>query len=70
MEHATLLAQTVRRFLARTSKAVFLVESPLREGYKEEIEMLREELRAAGLVIREEGVETGVGDWGSGDERE
>ncbi|KAL9083216.1 MAG: hypothetical protein Q9165_008622 [Trypethelium subeluteriae] len=69
-EHPRMLARTVSRWLSRTGDAVFVVESPVREGFRWEMEMLREEMESIGLEIREEGNETGVDDWseGRGDE--
>ena len=62
--HPVLLARTAETWLERNGDAVFLVESPIRDGFAEELEMLREEMETLRLEIKDEGREYGLDDWG------
>jgi phospholipid N-methyltransferase len=62
-EHPKLLAETIDRWLLRTPDARFIIELPLREGYGQERAGLKTKLRAVGLQIEAEGVDSGYDDW-------
>jgi predicted nicotinamide N-methyase len=65
--HPRLLAETVERWLLRTSDARFIVELPLREGYDQERADLKVRLKEIGLEIEAEGTESGYDDWEGND---
>ena len=65
-----LLVGMVRKWLSRTAGARFVAEMPLREGFDAERRDFRERMRAAGLVVVDEGTEMGRDDWGKGGEIE
>ena len=62
-EHPALLTETVKKWLLRTADARFIVELPLREGYDQERAELNVRLKAIGLQVEAEGVESGYDDW-------
>jgi hypothetical protein len=64
-DHPQMLVDTVHLWMRQTSKAVFILELPLRDGYQEERRDLRAKLLDIGLDITEEGYECGPEDWQS-----
>lgn len=66
-EHPALVAGMVGVWLKRGPGARAVVELPLREGFERERGEFRERMRGEGLVVVEEGVETGWDDWGDGE---
>jgi predicted nicotinamide N-methyase len=65
-EHPSLLVQTIQGWLSTEVSAMVVIELPLREAYKPEIEDLRQRLLDIGLVLKEQGEESGRDDWGAG----
>ena len=67
-EHPAWLAHTIRRFLSsRDDGALVVVEVPLREGYRTEVETFRRLMDEGGLGMVEHGEEGGFDDWGDGE---
>lgn len=62
-DHPRMLANTVQRWIRRSSEAIFIIELPLRHGYEQEREDLKIRLLAMDLVTVEEGYECGPEDW-------
>ena len=62
-DHPQVLADTVHRYLQRTSRARFIIMLPLREGYHQERESLKTRLDDLDLAIAEEGLQSGQEDW-------
>lgn len=67
-EHPRLLAGAVDHHLMKTSDARVVVEMPLRDAYAVERREFRESMSASGLVLLDEGEETGYDDWSSNSE--
>ncbi|KAL8947644.1 MAG: hypothetical protein Q9222_006101 [Ikaeria aurantiellina] len=62
-EHPEWLVAAIGFTLQRNTSARVVVELPLRKAYETEVEDFRERMRALGLVIMGEGVESGTEDW-------
>ena len=62
-EHPIWLTETVDKWLLRNTIARFIVELPLREGYDQERAELKVRLKAIGLEVEAEGLESGYDDW-------
>ena len=69
-EHPRLLAQAVGYHLTKTDEARVVVEMPLRDAYVAERQDFRDAMAHIGLVILDEGEETGYDDWSSNAEDE
>ncbi|KAF2458265.1 putative methyltransferase-domain-containing protein, partial [Lineolata rhizophorae] len=65
-EHPQLLVQTIDRWLSREASARVVVELPLRDGYRCEVEDFRSRMRNVGLRVVQEAEEIGYDDWGHG----
>lgn len=63
-EHPKLLVDMVMVWLRRSLKARAVVEMPLRDGYQGERDDFKQRMLAGGLVVADEGTETGWDDWG------
>lgn len=66
-EHPALLVGMVKKWLKRMGQARVVVEIPLRDGFDGEREDFARRMEAAGLVVKMEGVEGGLDDWGTGE---
>ena len=67
--HPQWLADTISRFLVKGKKeAIAVVELPLREAYRPEVEAFKTRMDEKGLELREEGEEVGFDDWRDGKE--
>ncbi|PGG97282.1 hypothetical protein AJ79_09268 [Helicocarpus griseus UAMH5409] len=62
-DHPAWLVQTIRRRLYRDTESRVVVEMPLRDAYLPQVEEFRRRMGEAGLVVVEEGEETGYDDW-------
>lgn len=67
-EHPRLLAQAVGHHLTKTDNARVVVEMPLRDAYVAEREDFRHAMHTIGLVLLDQGEETGYDDWSSNSE--
>ncbi|QIW97435.1 hypothetical protein AMS68_002953 [Peltaster fructicola] len=67
-EHPRLLTTTIEYHMRRTPDARLVVEVPLRDAYDADLDILRCELANIGLTISQEGSETGIDDWSSGND--
>lgn len=65
-EHPALIAGMMGVWMKKGPKARAVVEMPLRNGFEKEREGFKECMIAEGLVVMEQGVETGFDDWGNG----
>jgi hypothetical protein len=63
-EHPKLLVDMVKVWLKKSPQARAVVETPLRDGYQAERDDFRRRMLDGGLVIADEGTETGFDDWG------
>jgi hypothetical protein len=63
-EHPKLLVDMVKVWLRKSPQARAVVEMPLRDGYQAERNDFRRRMLDGGLVIADEGTETGWDDWG------
>lgn len=68
-QHPIWLVNTIEGVLKRDTKARVVIELPLREVYKMEVEELKNRMVKLGLEIISEGLEYGVEDWESAQER-
>lgn len=68
-DHPRLLVQAIEHHLAKSEEARVVIELPLREAYAAERQDLRDRMAGTGLVIVQEGEESGYDDWSSGNER-
>lgn len=66
-EHPALVAGMVDVWMKKGPQARAVVEIPLRDGFGREREGFKECMSAKGLVVLEQGVETGFDDWGNGE---
>lgn len=66
-EHPALVAGMVDVWMKKGRQARAVVEIPLRDGFGREREGFKECMSAKGLVVVEQGVETGFDDWGNGE---
>ncbi|KAH8150840.1 uncharacterized protein LAJ45_05021 [Morchella importuna] len=66
-EHPGLFAGVVGRWMKRDAGARAVVELPLRVGFEREREDFKVKMGEQGLVVVEQGVETGWDDWGNGE---
>lgn len=66
-EHPALVAGVVGGWMKRGGEARAVVELPLREGFGGEREDFKVKMGEQGLVVVEQGVETGWDDWGNGE---
>lgn len=66
-EHPALVAGMVGVWMKRGSEARAIVEMPLRDGFEAEREGFKKCMSAEGLVVIDQGVETGFDDWGNGE---
>ncbi|ORY15759.1 hypothetical protein BCR34DRAFT_622762 [Clohesyomyces aquaticus] len=64
-DHPRWLVDTIDMWLSKDEDAKVVVEFPLRDAYLPEVERLRRFMEDIGLLILEEGEETGYDDWGS-----
>jgi predicted nicotinamide N-methyase len=64
--HPALLANTIATLLAKMESARVVVEFPVREAYKPEIEKFRELMVEKGLDLVKEGDDVGYDDWDDG----
>jgi predicted nicotinamide N-methyase len=62
-DHPRILANTAQRWLRRTPESSLIIELPLRPGYQQERDDLKEKLVDLGLEIADEGHEFGLEDW-------
>ncbi|KAI5843862.1 putative methyltransferase-domain-containing protein [Morchella snyderi] len=66
-EHPALVAGVVGRWMKRGGGSRAVVEMPLRDGFEGEREDFKVKMREQGLVVVDQGVETGWDDWGNGE---
>lgn len=66
-EHPRLLTQTINSWLSRGRDARVVMEMPLRDAYLPQVQELRQRLTDFGLVVIEQGEETGYDDWEGAD---
>jgi predicted nicotinamide N-methyase len=69
-EHPAMLVNAISAWTSLTSDARVLIELPRREGYEAELHDFRKRMFGLGLVISEEGEETGHDDWAGASEGE
>ncbi|CAK3766999.1 -lysine N-methyltransferase rrg1 [Lecanosticta acicola] len=62
-EHPRLLAQAIEYHLSKDTSARVIVEMPLRDAYGSEREDFKVRMEAVGLVVVDQGEETGFDDW-------
>ncbi|MCJ1388568.1 hypothetical protein MMC18_001415 [Xylographa bjoerkii] len=67
-DHPIMLANTIAKYLNIKSSSRVIIELPLREAYKPEINHFREIMERAGLNVISEGEEVGYDDWGNGNQ--
>ncbi|KAI4216699.1 MAG: hypothetical protein LQ351_001188 [Letrouitia transgressa] len=67
-DHPAWLVATIRDTLKKGKDARVIVELPLRDTYKLEIQEFKEGMQALGLLVLEEGEEGGFDDWVETDE--
>ncbi|KAK4503724.1 hypothetical protein PRZ48_004639 [Zasmidium cellare] len=65
-DHPRLLVQAIEHHLSKDRSARAVIEMPLRDGYGDEREDFRSRMTGIGLSIIDEGEETGLDDWSSG----
>ncbi|KAI9769888.1 MAG: hypothetical protein M1835_006646 [Candelina submexicana] len=65
-QHPQLLVQTIKKWLSIREDARVIVELPLRGAYTPEIKEFQEKMRVLGLMVIDQGEETGYDDWGGG----
>lgn len=64
-DHPRWLAQTIQRWLSPVKGSRVVLEMPLRDAYLSQVSELRKRMRRAGLIVLDEGEETGHDDWES-----
>lgn len=69
-DHPRLLVQAVEHHLSKEPTARVVVEMPLRDAYGAEREDFRTRMDGTGLSVLDEGEETGLDDWSSGNDDE
>ncbi|KAL9614051.1 MAG: hypothetical protein Q9167_001466 [Letrouitia subvulpina] len=67
-DHPAWLVATIRHTLKRSEDARVVVELPLRDVYKPEVQEFKEGMHELGLLVLEEGEEGGFDDWEEMDE--
>ncbi|KAL4880941.1 VPS28 protein-domain-containing protein [Aspergillus karnatakaensis] len=66
-DHPRMLVDTIAVWLSRGLDARVVLEMPLRDAYLPQVQELRGRLKDLGLVVVEEGEETGYDDWETAD---
>jgi predicted nicotinamide N-methyase len=66
-KHPELLSNTIKNQLAVNSLSRVIIELPLRDAYRPQVEELKRRMVEIGLRLLERGEETGYDDWGGGD---
>lgn len=69
-EHPALFAKAVGHHLSKSSEARLVAEIPLRDGFMAERDDFRAQMGSIGLVLLDEGEETGYDDWSAGNDDE
>jgi D-xylulose reductase len=69
-EHPAMLVGAIATWLSACADARVVIELPRRDGYESELKDFRTRMLALGLVISEEGDETGHDDWAGASEDE